>query len=184
MHPTKMLPRLTTFFGIDKPKRTVFGVVAALAIALPLRWAFPTYRVATESMAPTIPPGSWVLAVRKTVIPFEIGRQDIVVFAPVEGISGFPWIHRVVALGGDEVPFFEGPARKDVGSNAMPVASLNGNESIVVPDGFLYQRGDSMKSYQGLVPAGLVEAKVLLWMPLLRRRAAGDAEPSNAADSR
>jgi hypothetical protein len=50
-------------------------------------------------MTPTIPPGSWVLSVRNAVNPFDVGRQDIVVVAPV--------------------------------------ASVNSNEAVVVPDGFL-----------------------------------------------
>lgn len=184
MHATKMRFPPKTFFGLDKPKRTLFHLAAALAIALPVQWAFPRYRVSTQSMAPTIPPGSWVLSVRKAVIPFDVGRQDIVVFAPVEGISPFPWIHRVVALGGDEVNVFKGPARKDVGSDGMPVASVNSNETVVVPDGFLYQKGDAIKSYHGLVPSGLVQAKVLWWMPPFWRRAVNDAEPSDAAEAR
>lgn len=123
---------------------------------------FPRYVVATGSMRPTIPPGSYILACR---IPYWFSgpsQGDIVVFAPAQPICEFPWIHRVVALPGTPV--------STAANGRIPASRsdlwVSPETPAIIPDGYFYQAGDSSKSFHGLVPRQQVMAKVLFHFQL------------------
>lgn len=112
---------------------------------------FRIYYVKTWSMEPTIPQGSLVFA-RLMRWPEQIHRGDIVVFRPVEGICNQVWIHRAIATGGERVSPPARTGRVDVDQNGrkLPDALSAGAEMTLGPDQ-LYQSGDSVKSYHGII---------------------------------
>ena len=123
-----------------------------------LYFVFPTYVVATHSMEPTIPSGSWVVAVRSSFVVGEIENVDIIVFQPVEGISEHPWVHRVKATEGEVFVPFERIGRKHT-DKSFELMVTNGG--IMIPEGYVYQSGDSNNSYHGLANCDLISSKVL-----------------------
>ena len=88
-----------------KLKKLMFGTrksnIIVLMVGAVLYFVFPKYVVATHSMEPTIPAGSLVIALRSFFVVGEIENEDIIVFKPVEGISEYPWVHRVKATQGE-----------------------------------------------------------------------------------
>lgn len=145
-----MNPKLKCQLGLDRPKRTA-AIIAVLAL---LHFCFPRYVVATGSMEPTIPVGSYVVTSRLAFLFGPPKAGDIVVFDPVAGISTRPWVHRIQAVSGDRFVPPERAGRKDTDSDAHHV----GGER--VPTGYVYQSGDSAKSYHGLAAQKLITGKV------------------------
>ena len=95
-----------------------------------------------------------------------IGKDDVAVFAPVAQISYAPWIHRIVANSGEKITPPVRKGRVDVSSGARALHTNETTESLVVPDGFFYQSGDSATSYHGLVPKEIIIGKVLFHFKL------------------
>lgn len=156
-----MPPYIKRLFSFRHPK-------LALAIVLFMifaHFAFPRYIVATGSMIPTMPPGSYVLACRSSIIPTHIKTGDIVVFHPVNGISSEAWIHRIIATEGEiHTPVKKG--RKDVSGKAKPLSVAEGSGELTVPSSYYYQSGDSALSYHGLIADEYVLGKVLFHFKL------------------
>ena len=94
-----MNQKLKKALGLDRPRRTLFIISCFVAAHI----AFPRYVVATGSMIPEIPPGSYVVACRIPLLPIEIRKNGVVVFKPVKGISPAPWIHRILADSGEHI---------------------------------------------------------------------------------
>ena len=157
-----MNANLKKALGLDRPRLTLSILCGVIGIA----FAFPPYVVATESMAPTMPPGSFVVTCRSVLLPASVGKNDLAVFKPVKGFSSAPWIHRIVADSGEEIT---PPARKgrvDVSLEATAQPREESTRSFVVPKGFFYQSGDSPTSYHGLIPHEDVIGKVLFHFKL------------------
>lgn len=136
------------------------GLIIAAILAAHL--IFPRYVVATGSMRPTIPPGSYVLACR---IPYWFSgpsKGDIVVFTPAKPICEFPWIHRIVGEPGTRIP----EAAKDRAPSSRSDLWASAEVPSIIPEGYFYQSGDSTKSYHGLVPRSQIMAKVLFHFQL------------------
>lgn len=146
-----MNSKLKRQLGLDRPKRTL----AILGLLVALHIAFPRYVVATGSMEPTVPVGSYVVAYRGAYLFTEPRAGEIVVFDPVPGISDRPWVHRVQAASGEKFQALAREGRKDTDGRHT------GSDFEVVPDGYVYQSGDSQASYHGLVGRELVDGKVL-----------------------
>ena len=145
-----------------KLKKLMFGTrksnIIVLMVGAVLYFVFPKYVVATHSMEPTIPAGSLVIALRSFFVVDEIENEDIIVFKPVEGISEYPWVHRVKATQGEVFVPFERGGRKDTDKSFELMVT---NEGIMIPEGYVYQSGDSNKSYHGLANCDLISSKVL-----------------------
>lgn len=157
-----MNAKLKKALGLDRPRLNLSIICAAIGI----RFAFPPYVIATGSMAPTIPPGSFVVTCRKGLLPGLIGKNDLVVFKAVKGISPAPWLHRIVADSGEQITPPVRKGRVDVSPEARAQPRDESTQSLVVPKGFFYQSGDSSTSYHGLVPQELVIGKVLFHFKL------------------
>jgi signal peptidase I len=157
-----MNAKLKKALGINRPRLAL----AIICCGITMHFAFPRYVVATESMVPTIPPGSYVVTVRSSLLPGSIGKNDIVVFKPVEGVSPAPWIHRIVALSGEKITPPDRKGRVDISTKARSERSHESQESLVVPVSFFYQSGDSQASYHGLVPQEIVVGKALFHFKL------------------
>jgi signal peptidase I len=157
-----MKANLKKALGLNRPRLTLSILFGAIGIA----FAFPPYVVATGSMAPTMPPGSFVITCRSVLLPMPIGKNDLAVFKPVKGISTAPWIHRIVADSGEEITPPVRKGRVDVSPEAIAQPGDESTKSFVVPKGFFYQSGDSSSSYHGLIPQEVVIGRVLFHFKL------------------
>lgn len=153
-------------------RSTIVSLAIAIPIAFSISFVFPTYVVATESMTPTIPAGSYVIRIRASLLPESVRKDDIVVFQPVEGISSYPWIHRLIAEAGEHYSPVARKGRMDVSLDGTAVKNDGATDPLLVPDDFFYQSGDSATSFHGLVPKRLVTGKVIVHfkLPWTQRR--------------
>ncbi|OVE81555.1 hypothetical protein BVY04_02910 [bacterium M21] len=154
-----MNKKLKKMLGFDRPKISAF----VLMIVVATHFAFPRYVVATESMVPTIPKGSYVVTIHEDLLRSEPKKGDIVVFAPVKGVSPYPWMHRVIGLENEVFNPFTRKGRVDI-DDAYTVTQKTDIETI--PEGYIYQSGDSDRSYYGLVIKELIRGKVLFHFEL------------------
>ena len=157
-----MNTKLKKALGFHRPRLSLASICCGVA----LHFAFPRYIVATGSMVPTIPPGSYVVACRLPLLPTSIGKNDVVVFKPVEGVSPAPWIHRIVADAGEQVAPPDRIGRVDISIEAKAQHLKEATDPLVVPDSSFYQSGDFATSYHGLVAKELAIAKVLFHFKL------------------
>ncbi|MBM9503925.1 signal peptidase I [Actinacidiphila acididurans] len=133
---------------------TLSGVAVALGCVLFLGgfgWAALTYRpytVPTDSMRPTVQPGSKVLA--RHVSGSAVHRGDVVVFKDPQW-GDLPEVKRVVAVGGDKVACCDKQGRLTVDGTSVTEPYLNkggGPASMdafhtTVPKGSLFLLGDN-----------------------------------------
>jgi hypothetical protein len=157
-----MNPKLKKALGLDRPRLTL--TIISLGIAM--HFAFPRYVVATGSMIPTIPTGSFVQCLRLPLLPVSIEKNDIAVFRPVKGISPYPWIHRIVADSGEQITPPNREGRIDVSAEGIGEKRDESTEPLLVPESFVYQSGDSEASYHGLIPKSMVVGKVFFHFKL------------------
>lgn len=148
--------------GLHRPVLSAMIVVVAAA----LHFAFPRYTIATDSMVPGMPPGSYVITVRGSLMFSPIQKSDVLVFRPAEGVSSAPWLHRIVALSGDEFTPPDRIGRVDITADGRAQHAEGTSKALVVPASFLYQSGDSARSYHGLVPQKFVVGKALFHFKL------------------
>ena len=84
-------------------------VMSTAALAQDRDWwwnaPFKAFTMPSESMEPSIPPGSYMIAAKRS--PSELRRGDLVILLK----DGTPWVKRVVALPGDRVAMVEGRVR-------------------------------------------------------------------------
>ena len=180
------------------------GLVAMLGGFVLLAVQYRPYSVPTDSMQPTIPAGSTVLA--HSVEPADIGRGDIVIFNDPLW-EGSNLVKRVVAVGGDTVACCDSSGRITVDGHPVtePYLARTGGPlpqaafSEVVPAGRLFLLGDNRAVSQdsrvhltiagGTVAASEVKARVegIAW-PLgsagtIGRTTAFDALPGRDASA-
>jgi len=153
-----MNPGFTKVLG-RHPKASLTVILIGLAV----HFAFPRYLVATNSMEPTMPSGSYVVAFRGAYIFSKPKAGDIAVFDPVEGIASYPWIHRIKAVSEEAFSPINRKRRKDTDDvyNALTSA-----DTFVIPNEYYYQSGDASNSYHGLVKRELIRGKVLFHFKL------------------
>lgn len=176
---SNMPPFINRIFGINTPQKTLRQILLILVLFACAHVAFPRYIVATDSMEPSIPRGSYVLASRIHPLFTEPANGDIVVFAKADGISELPWMHRIVGDPGMRIADFsetrDKQTRRDILSNSNnPPAT-----GPTIPPQYYYQSGDSPKSYHGLVPRETIIAKVLFHfrLPWTKRANAQPSQP-------
>ena len=123
---------------------------------------FVKYDIVSNSMSPTIKKGDSVVAYRWAYIFSDPAPQDVVVFKPVKDVCHEDWIHRIIAMPGDQV---------NIKNNQVTVNGLLANfpntikyqtANIDVPDDYFYQKGDSSNSIDGIVHKKYVKRKVVL----------------------
>jgi len=117
-------------------------------------------------MVPTIPPGSYVVTCRVPLLPASIGKNDVAVFRPVEGVSPHPWVHRVIAVAGEKLTPPKRKGRVDITDEAEAQHRNEAPDMLQIPESCVYQSGDSTSSYHGLVAEEIVIAKVLFHFKL------------------
>jgi signal peptidase I len=157
-----MNQKLQKALGLDRPLTTF----AVICIGVAMTFAFPCYIVATGSMDPAIPPGSFVVSVRLPLFPVPIEKNDIAIFRPAEGVSAHPWVHRIIADSGDQVTPPDRDGRVDVSAEGIGEVRGKSAQSLLVPESYFYQSGDSARSYHGLIPKSMVIGKVLFHFKL------------------
>jgi hypothetical protein len=157
-----MNQKLKKALGFDRP-RTTFAVIC---IGVAISFGFPSYIVTTKSMDPAIPPGSFVISVRLPLFPVPIEKNDIAVFRPVEGISPHPWAHRIIADSGDQFTPPDREGRVDVSAEGIGEGRGKSTQSLLIPESYFYQSGDSARSYHGLISKSMVMGKVLFHFKL------------------
>jgi signal peptidase I len=161
-----MNAKLKKALGLNRPWITLLILCCATGLVMVLRYVFPPYIVATGSMIPTIPPGSFLLSVRRSLVPAEIEKNDVLVFKPVAGVSQYPWVHRIVGISGEMISTQDRQGRVDISLEGIARHREALVESFMIPNGFLYQSGDSASSYYGLVPEEMVVGKMLFHFKL------------------
>ena len=130
--------------------------------------AFPQYVIATKSMDPTMPPGSYVVSFRFAYLFSEPSSKDIVIFEPVEGISKYDWTHRVISTAGETVLIRTDKGRNDTDDRFEALAD---GATVDVPEGYVYQSGDAKSSFHGFANVGLIKGKVLFhFMPFWSKK--------------
>jgi signal peptidase I len=150
--------RIQKAVGLDRPAKTLSIVAGALILGV----LFPRYVVATGSMEPTMPLGSYVVACRLLPGLDGIKKGDLLVFRPVAGVSPHPWIHRALALPGDAVSPPSRKGRMDVSSTGVLLSEPKVlGEHHPLAAGEYYESGDSENSYHGVIDRQNVIAKVL-----------------------
>ena len=157
-----MNAKLKKALGLDRPRRTLLIICLGIVI----HFTFPCYIVATGSMVPAIPPGSYVVALRLSLLPVSIGKNDIAIFQPVEGVSLNPWVHRIVADSGEQITPPNRKGRVDISDEGSAEKRIKSTDSLMIPESFFYQSGDSADSYHGLVPKRMAVGKVIFHFKL------------------
>ena len=157
-----MNAKLKKALGLNRPRLTLLIICFGIAI----HFTFPRYIIATKSMVPTIPPGSYVVALRLSLLPVSIGKNDVAIFQPVEGVSPYPWVHRIVADSGEQMTPPNRKGRVDISDEGRAEKRNKSTDSLMIPESFFYQSGDSADSYHGLIPKRMVVGKVILHFKL------------------
>ena len=156
------------------------GLVAAAALlgltvgAAVKSFAFYPLRVTSNSMAPTVAAGDWVvISARRSGTRVQLDRGDIVLFRfPFGGVGQA--IKRVVAVAGDEVStagpdvvLVNGAVASRATSGHVPGRFLAkpADAALRIPEGYVYILGDNVRSSLdsrslGLLPRAEVLGKV------------------------
>lgn len=123
-------------------KRVIAGAVGVTVLtAAALRGVLRRFAVHEDSMTPSLEPGDWIIARRRSGAP---DRGDIVVFADPAG-SGFDLVKRVIGLPGEQVGVTSG--RVTIDSALLADRWANGatapDGTWVVPDDHVWLLGDN-----------------------------------------
>jgi len=127
----------------DVSKRGIIAGTAAVAIAAvaAMRGVTRRFEIKELSMAPTLEPGDWVVARRRTAVP---ERGDIVVFRDPGG-SGLNLIKRVIGLPGEHIAIANG--RVSVNGAILADRWAQGTTAPDgewhIPDGHVWVLGDN-----------------------------------------
>lgn len=125
------------------------------------KFIFPVYYVPTDSMEPTIHKNSYIIVSRFHYKFFEINRNDIVLFNPVEKIfeKGI-WTHRVIATEGDNISVKNNETHVNNEKALFPDTIIE-DLDIKVDNDHVFQKGDNKNSITGMVPEDEIIGKVI-----------------------
>lgn len=139
-------------------------IVICIAVVTLVRIFFPNYRVVSSSMEPTFTKGT-IIYVNRYYYKFnEIQRGDIVLLSPQENIfTKGVWVHRVIAVEGDKVIIQKQRLKVNNDEVEYPAIRSKKDESLTVPKGKIYQKGDSPNTIYGLVDKNAVIGKVMFY---------------------
>lgn len=129
---------------------------------------FDIYQVASRSMEPAIPQGSYVVVNRYHYSFFRPKRGDVAAFLPTEAFPVGPWVHRVVGVPGDTVTLTEDRLLVNGSEIEFPAVNpreedgaLLGNGSITLGNGEIFQKGDNATTLFGIVSGREIIGKVI-----------------------
>lgn len=123
---------------------------------------FPYYRVASYSMEPTIRKDQIVFVSRLHYKIFKPRKNDIVLLEPKESIfTKGVWIHRVIAIDGDIVEMKNGVVKVNGEEVVYPKIKKTEDINLKVPEGKIFQKGDSFDTIYGLVDKDIILGKVI-----------------------
>ena len=105
-----------------------------------------------------MPTGSYVITFRFAYLFDQPKSGAILLFKPVEGIPKHDWSHRVVSTRGQSVLIVEDKGRRDTDDKFK---DLSAGQEVLIPSGYVYQRGDSDSSFHGFAETNLIKAGVL-----------------------
>lgn len=146
-------------------------IVAYLAVSFVVVWLaqrpeYTGYRVAGETMAPTLMPGDYVLTRRAGSLHDAPVPGDLVIVLAESGESsgGSVYIRRLAAVGGDVLEIHDGVLRRngtdtDIRLDALP----DGTHSGMVPDHAVLLTADSGEGplHNQWTPQGAIRARLL-----------------------
>jgi signal peptidase I len=105
------------------------------------------YRMPSESMRPTLPPGSLLVACTGAYLRSGPEVGDIVVFFPPPPEEKSPYVKRIVAVAGDAVHFDDGRFTRNGVTPREPFLAPGPDQAGVfesqVPAGFVFVAGDN-----------------------------------------
>ena len=140
---------------------SVYVLIPIVAILI-FKHFFPYFRVVSNSMEPTIYKSAYAITSRYAYRNESINRGDIVVFKPSSQIfNQGAWMHRIIAVEGDEVIIENGLVY--VNSKFAQFKDLIHKKkvNIVVPEDYIFQKGDNRDTIYGLVPKKDIIGKVI-----------------------
>ena len=155
-------------------------IVAYLALSFVVVWMaqrpeYTGYRVAGESMSPTLVSGDYVLARRASVLHDALVPGDLVLVLNEHGESdGNVYIRRLAAVSGDVLEIHDGVLRRNgMETNIRLDALPDGSHSVVVPDHAVLLTADSGEGalHNQWVSQSHIRARLLYiyWSPELSR---------------
>lgn len=148
-------------------KRTVKAVgkfvLLVIVSFISIKLFFPYYRVATDSMTPTIPKNSIIIVNRYAYLFSSPKRGDVVLLNPQEGIfTKGVWAHRIIAIPGDSVSIKNNSVfiNNETPQFSVLKKTIVREETIIPVDSY-FQKGDSENSIYGLVKKDSIRGKVV-----------------------
>ncbi len=146
-------------------KSNIYLLIISILILFLIIFCFPIYRVASNSMKPSINRGDQVLVSRFYYKFFEPSKNDVVLFNPVNGIfEKGVWIHRVIATKGDLVSIKDGSVTVNENSALFPDIN-NRDLDLKIENNFIFQKGDYMRTISGVVSEKEIIGKVVFVLP-------------------
>lgn len=141
----------------------VLGILllALLALRLVSIFFFPWYEVGSDSMSPTMEYGTHFFTNAYHYEFKEPQRGDIAVFLPYEDFEYTFWVHRVIGVPGDRVIVKDGYVTVNGIEVHQPFINGATEVDVIVPEGFVFQKGDNPETLYGLVPKDLLIGKLL-----------------------
>ena len=140
---------------------SVYVLIPIVAILI-FKHFFPYFRVVSNSMEPTIYKSAYAITSRYAYRNESINRGDIVVFKPSSKIfNRGAWMHRIIAVEDDKVIIENGLVY--VNNELAQFKNLihKKSVSIIVPEGYIFQKGDNEDTIYGLVPKKDIIGKVI-----------------------
>ena len=142
-------------------KLTAFFLGISILLIVFIRLFFPIYRIASDSMKPTMNKGDYILVSRFHYEFFEPNRNDIVLFEPINEIFKLgPWSHRIIAIEGDSVSIKNNVIFINEKKALFPIVNHKDLDT-TVPESFIFQKGDNAETIIGLVPKDKIVGKVI-----------------------
>lgn len=135
------------------------GILLIIRFTYPL--ILPVYRVATDSMEPTISNGDYVMVNKLHYKFFDLNRDDIVMFKPVDGMfSARPWTHRIIGISEDVITIQDGLVTVNGNKTSFPEI-MHENLETTVEKGHVFQKGDNRETIVGELSEDEIIGKVI-----------------------
>lgn len=146
-------------------KKFLIAILFLILVFIMVRFFFPYYKVASNSMEPTFSKGT-ILIVNKFYFSFfKPKKGDIVLIKPAEGVFTKGILaHRIIATEGDEVTI-KGKIMR-VNNQKIQFSNINkaADNSFIIPKDYSYQKGDNPTTNTfGLIENNLLIGKIILF---------------------